>query len=165
MTLIHIHHADSLEVINELTTWIKITSNETLWIVICLITGTVITGLLCLRTLTIKDVCKELFFLSLIIILFYYGNLVWGFAMYFVLWHSAPSIRTQIRHLYGHVTAKHVILYLKDSVLYWIGSIIFLAALHYFLQDKNQLFLTIIVAFLGGITFPHVFVMNTINGK
>lgn len=95
--------------------------------------------------------------------LFLTSTLVWGFAIYFVLWHSVPSMKNQIHHLYGNVNSETILRYIKSSLLYWIAAIVFLAILYYLLKDNEALFLTIIVAFLGGITFPHVFVMHKLN--
>jgi len=38
-----------------------------------------------------------------------------------------------------------------------------LAALYYFFQDKEGLFLSIMIYFLAAITFPHVLVMTKLN--
>lgn len=164
MTLIHIHHKESLPVINELI-WTYLNKDHTKWIVATLVATTFISGFFSLKNLSWIQIITEILFLAFILVLFIYGNLVWGFAVYFVLWHSIPSIKTQITHLYGRVTLMNVYKYISSSLLYWLGAMIFLAVLYYLLRNDNELFLAIVVAFLGGITFPHVFVMNTINRK
>ncbi len=162
MSLIHIHHIDSLPVINELV-WTPLNSDHTYWIVVSLVTVTAISGIIRLRKVGWQRLLIEFLFLLIIYMLFLTSTLVWGFAIYFVLWHSVPSMKNQIHHLYGNVNSETILRYIKSSLLYWIAAIVFLAILYYLLKDNEALFLTIIVAFLGGITFPHVFVMHKLN--
>jgi Brp/Blh family beta-carotene 15,15'-monooxygenase len=91
--------------------------------------------------------------------------LLWGFAIYFILWHSVPSIHSQIVFLEGTVSNFSVKKYILNSLLYWIAALIFLSLLYYFLKEYTSLFLSTIIAFLGGITFPHVIVMNQLHKK
>jgi hypothetical protein len=69
----------------------------------------------------------------------------------------------QIEHLHGEANWNTTIKYLKSSLWYWIAALLFLGGMYYFLHLDKKLFLTILVAFLGGITFPHVIVMNRLH--
>jgi Brp/Blh family beta-carotene 15,15'-monooxygenase len=109
------------------------------------------------------NIIKELFFLLVFFIVFKTASLLWAFSVYFVVWHSIPSLRDQIQYLYGAVNKASFMEYLKTSFLYWMVSIAGLAALYYFFQDNEGLFLTIMIYFLAAITFPHVIVMTRLN--
>ena len=103
---------------------------------------------------------EELFLLLIFALIFYWASLIWAFAIYFVLWHSFPSLDDQIKSLYGSNTKVNLIRYLKSSWLYWLISIIGLGMALYFFRDQKDLFHTIFFAFLAAITLPHVLVMD-----
>ena len=106
---------------------------------------------------------KELFFLLVFFIVFKTASLLWAFSIYFVVWHSIPSLKDQIQFLYGTVNKRSFLQYLKTSFLYWMISMAGLGLLYYFFQDKEGLFLSIMIYFLAAITFPHVIVMTRLN--
>ncbi|MGY8916478.1 MAG: Brp/Blh family beta-carotene 15,15'-dioxygenase, partial [Flavobacteriales bacterium] len=91
------------------------------------------------------------------------ASLLWSFAIYFILWHSLPSLVDQIRFLYGGVTKKNIILYLKTSFVYWAISVIGLALFFLFFGGDSDTFLSFFFSFLAAITFPHVLVMTRLN--
>jgi Brp/Blh family beta-carotene 15,15'-monooxygenase len=160
--LLSINAAQSLPIINDLV----INEINESFLAIAFYTSVIITivlGFTQLRHLKTTDIIKEIMYLIVLYAIFKGCSLIWGFAIYFVLWHSLPSINHQVIHLYGGVTKASLWQYVKSSLLYWIAALIFLAVLYYFLNQKDTLFLTVIVAFLGGITFPHVFVMHKIH--
>jgi Brp/Blh family beta-carotene 15,15'-monooxygenase len=109
------------------------------------------------------NIIKELFFLLVFFIVFKTASLLWAFSIYFVVWHSIPSLKDQIQYLYGTVNKASFMEYLKTSFLYWMVSMAGLAVLYYFFQDNEGLFLTIMIYFLAAITFPHVLVMTRLN--
>ena len=45
---------------------------------------------------------KELFYLFVFSIIFKASSLIWGFALYFIFWHSIPSMIDQIKFLFGN---------------------------------------------------------------
>ena len=102
---------------------------------------------------------KEIFYLVLFLVVFKTASLLWSFAIYFILWHSLPSLVDQIRFLYGDVTKKSIILYLKTSFVYWAISVTGLALLYLFIGKDSDTFEPIFFSFLAAITFPHVLVM------
>jgi Brp/Blh family beta-carotene 15,15'-monooxygenase len=124
-----------------------------------------ISSLKVVKSLSWNMIGREVFYLIILYLLFQTASLLWGFAIYFILWHSIPSIYNQIIFLNGEVSKASVKKYLLNSLIYWIGALVFLAVLYYFLKDYTSLFLSTIIAFLGGITFPHVFVMNQLHKK
>lgn len=162
ITILYIHSDLSLEILNDLITYLI--NKKDLKIVLLASSGvTVLSSIICLRKINFSSIAKELLYLFVFYFIFSNSSLIWSFAIYFILWHSVPSIHHQITHLYGTVTKKNIIVYIKESLLFWLAALLFLGALYYAFQDKTSLFLSIIVAFLGGITFPHVIVMNKIN--
>jgi beta-carotene 15,15'-dioxygenase len=111
-----------------------------------------------------KKLLLELFYLIIFSIIFKVASLIWGFAIYFIVWHSIPSIIDQIKFLYGDFSKTNFITYLKSAIIYWIVSLIGLA-IFYFGFGNEKLFNTLFFSFLAAITFPHVLVMLTMFGK
>lgn len=109
------------------------------------------------------NVLEELAFLVILALVFTVADLLWAFAIYFVLWHSVPSLRDQIHLLHGKAEIKGLKTYLKTSWLYWLASIVGLVVLYLVLQGNNDYFISILVYFLAAITFPHVIVMSRIE--
>jgi beta-carotene 15,15'-dioxygenase len=76
-------------------------------------------------------------------VIFKVGSLIWGFALYFIFWHSIPSLNDQIRFIYGNYSFNNFKLYLKSALAYWLISLLGI----------------VIVSFLAAITFPHAYVI------
>ena len=106
-----------------------------------------------------KKILLELFFLVVFSILFKSSSLIWGFAIYFVIWHSIPSIIDQIKFLNKSFTFQNFFSYCKSAGVYWLVSIIGIAIIYYFYQDE-ELFNALFFSFLAAITFPHTLVIN-----
>jgi Brp/Blh family beta-carotene 15,15'-monooxygenase len=112
-----------------------------------------------------KKMLLEFFYLVLFAILFKSSSLIWGFAIYFVLWHSIPSIIDQIKFLYSNCSFKLFITYCKSALLYWGISILGISVL-YFVFRQEQLFNALFFSFLAAITFPHALVITRMfSGK
>jgi Brp/Blh family beta-carotene 15,15'-monooxygenase len=112
-----------------------------------------------------KKMLSEFFYLVLFAILFKSSSLIWGFAIYFVLWHSIPSIIDQIKFLYGNCSFTLFITYCKSALLYWGISILGISVL-YFVFRQEQLFNALFFSFLAAITFPHALVITRMfSGK
>ena len=103
-------------------------------------------------------VVRELFFILLLFLVFKTSSLILGFAIYFVLWHSIPSILDQTKFLSGDYSIKTILEYLKTAFIYWLISILGLLIAYYFLDES--LFNSIIFIVLFAVTAPHVWVMN-----
>lgn len=119
----------------------------------------VMTLYLFLKTSEIKKIIfLETFLLLIFTVIFKIASLMWGFAIYFVFWHSIPSLVEQVKYLHGNWNKQNFLLYCKSAVWYWVISLIGIAILFYFLENK-KLFEALFFSFLAAITFPHVLVM------
>jgi beta-carotene 15,15'-dioxygenase len=110
-----------------------------------------------------KKVATELFYILVFGVLFFSSSLIWGFALYFVLWHSIPSIVDQINFLHGSFSFTNFIRYFKSALIYWLVSILAIGILYLFLKDE-KIFNAVFFSFLAAITFPHVIVIFKILG-
>ena len=106
---------------------------------------------------------RELFYFVVLYVLFNTADLLWGFAIYFILWHSVPSLRDQIIFLYGKANREGLIRYLKSSWLYWGVSLFGLFLLFFIFQNNTEYLTTILIYCLAAITFPHVIVMSQLE--
>ena len=112
-----------------------------------------------------KTIVYELFLLLVFFIVFSSSNLIWSFAIYFILWHSIPSIVEQLDYLYKEISWKSFLKYIKKSFVVWLISILGIGSLLFFFKDDKQIFLPIIFSFLGAITFAHSFVISKMFKK
>ena len=105
-----------------------------------------------------QKIVEELLYLLVFAILFKVGSLIWGFALYFIFWHSIPSLHDQITFLYGKYSFKNFKLYFKSAFIYWIISLFGIVVLYLFFMDET-IFDALFFSFLAAITFPHAFVI------
>lgn len=112
------------------------------------------------KLLSNSQLFVELFLLAVFGIVFNYANLIWAFAIYFIYWHSIPSIFEQLGYLYGEVSIKTFIKYLRSSSLIWVVSTGSIFLLFYLMRDQEALILPLFFAFLGAITFAHSFIIS-----
>ena len=126
-------------------------------------------GLLLLSFLNFKYLSNQFivqsFLLILLSIVFYNSSLILSFGIYFVFWHSIPSIIEQSQYIYGSNNMTSFLNYFKSSFLYWIISLIGLLLMHYFLKDYQNLLISIFFSFLAAITFPHTLVIFKIKSN
>lgn len=107
----------------------------------------------------------EFFYLVLFTIIFKSSSLIWGFAIYFIVWHSIPSIIDQIKFLNGSYSLKYFITYCRAARIYWLISIIGMTLL-YIIFKEEHLFNALFFSFLAAITFPHSLVITRmLNSK
>lgn len=109
------------------------------------------------------NVLEELFYLLVFFVIFSTASLLWGFCVYFIVWHSIPSLVDQMNFLYGKANRVTLLQYLKSSWIYWSISLIGLFGLYFFLKGNNQFFISVLLYFLAAITFPHVVVMSRLD--
>ena len=109
-----------------------------------------------------KLLMQEFLLLGLLALLFASSNLLFSFGIYFVVWHSLPSLNSQIKFLYdGKVSDKTGYKkYIKASFLYWILALGSLAGVYFFADISREQFLPLFFSFLAAITFPHAIVME-----
>jgi Brp/Blh family beta-carotene 15,15'-monooxygenase len=105
-----------------------------------------------------KTAIEELLYLTVFAILFKVGSLIWGFALYFIFWHSIPSLQDQVRFLYGNYSFGAFKLYIKSAFIYWIISILGIILLYLWVKDEI-IFNALFFSFLAAITFPHAWVI------
>jgi Brp/Blh family beta-carotene 15,15'-monooxygenase len=112
-----------------------------------------------------NEIVVNIVYLILFGIIFRNANLIWAFAIYFIVWHSLPSIKEQICFLYGDYSIKNFVRYFKSAFIYWIFSLLGISLLYFFFRDQ-EIFKALFFSFLAAITFPHTLVimkMQNIN--
>ena len=102
---------------------------------------------------------REFLYLVLLFFVFNTSSLILGFAIYFILWHSIPSIIHQIEFISGNLNKRNVISYVKKALIYWVISIAGLLFL-YQLLPEIKLLATVIFVILFAVTAPHTWVMH-----
>ena len=129
-----------------------------------LITTTLMSIVMHFKRLITFNFFEEIILIILLFIIFNIASLIAGFAIYFIIWHSIPSLRDQIVELHSDFNKITILLYLKNSALYWLISIVSLFILYYVVND-DKLFISLFFSFLSAITFPHVLVMFNLFRK
>ncbi|MBC7556535.1 MAG: Brp/Blh family beta-carotene 15,15'-dioxygenase [Chryseobacterium sp.] len=109
-------------------------------------------------------VILEVFYLIVFAIIFKTAALLWGFAIYFIFWHSIPSMIDQAQYLYGSWNRDNFIKYCKSAFWFWLISLFGIAILYFVFKDE-KLFEAMFFAFLAAITVPHVWVIISMFGK
>lgn len=107
---------------------------------------------------TISVLFKEFFYLCLLSLVFKTSSLILGFAIYFIFWHSIPSLLNQVTFIYGDLTKESVKNYIKKAFIYWVISVFGLFILYKIIPEIN-LFSSIIFVLLFAVTAPHTWVM------
>jgi Brp/Blh family beta-carotene 15,15'-monooxygenase len=111
-----------------------------------------------------KNIAFELLYVLVFTIIFKVGSLIWAFAIYFIFWHSIPSLNDQIKFLYGEVSRNNFKTYFKSAFIYWLISMFGIVVL-YFLLKEYKIFDSIFFSFLAAITFPHIIVITKVLEK
>lgn len=106
---------------------------------------------------------KELFFIVIFFVVFKTASLLWGFTIYFILWHSIPSLYDQIFFLHGHINKSSFRSFVVTSLPYWLISVVGLLFLLFIFRDNFEKSLAFFFSFLAAITFPHVLVIKKLN--
>lgn len=109
---------------------------------------------------TRKHLFAEILFFSLLFLLTINSTLIFGFAIYFIFFHSLLSIKDQVKFIYNNNKPENIKKYILSAIPYFILAIVFLI-LFYLLTDLGTTdILPIIFTFLAAITFPHVLVIE-----
>ncbi|MEL6812594.1 MAG: Brp/Blh family beta-carotene 15,15'-dioxygenase [Bacteroidota bacterium] len=117
------------------------------------------------RSLSMNTVLFEVFLILVFSVVFKVASLIWAFAIYFIIWHSVPSILEQLSYLYGDRSAKALLRYVRASWLIWVVSVTGIFGIYYWIADSDTLFYPIFFALLGAITFAHVFTISKMFGS
>ena len=132
----------------------------TLFVILLLITTYAINK----KQIPVKSVLKEVFSLLVFAVIFNSSSLIWGFTIYFIFWHSIPSLLDQIRFIYGDLKKNSVLKYIKAALPYWLVSLVGIALLFLIFKDEKH-FHSLFFAFIAAVTFPHAIVMLTMFSK
>jgi Brp/Blh family beta-carotene 15,15'-monooxygenase len=107
----------------------------------------------------IRNFILEIFKLLIFALIFQVSTLIWGFTIYFILWHSIPSLFEQITYIYGDFNKENAIDYARKAFPYWFFSIIGIVILYLVFNDSRLIY-TIFFSFIAAVTFPHTIVIN-----
>ena len=114
----------------------------------------------CIKSLTFRQVLlQEFFYLLVFAVVFKVSSLIWGFTIYFIFWHSIPSLYEQVKFLYKAFNKATILKYCKNAVPYWVASIIGILIVYLFFKDQT-IFYAIFFSFIAAVTFPHALVIN-----
>ena len=101
----------------------------------------------------------ELFYLIIFVIIFKVSTLIWGFTIYFIFWHSIPSLFEQIKFIYGDFNKNTVLKYSAKAFPFWLFSVIGIGIMYFIFKDLTM-FYAIFFSFIAAVTFPHSIVIN-----
>ena len=118
----------------------------------------------CTKILNLGSIFKELFSVVILAVIFNSSSLIWGFSIYFILWHSIPSLLDQVSFIYGDLKKENVLKYVKNAFPYWLVSIIGMTLLFLLFKHEKH-FYTLFFAFIAAVTFPHAIVMLSMFSK
>lgn len=158
--ILYLNASDAISIINQMT-GVTVTLDILRWVLL-------ISSIVTLATAVIVylnqkfNIVLELFYLVLFLIVFFASNLIWSFALYFIFWHSLPSLADQVQYLYKDLSKETIVKYLKDSFIYWLISVVGFFVLVQFFKDNATVMFSFFFSFLAAITFPHVLVMHRI---
>jgi Brp/Blh family beta-carotene 15,15'-monooxygenase len=102
--------------------------------------------------------------LALFLVLFSTTSLLWSFSVYFVLWHSIPSLSEQAQVLYPHVD-RPIATFVRMAFPYWLLAMIGFGLAIYFFSENTSSLVSLFFAFLAAITIPHVAVIFWMHQK
>ena len=154
---------DVSKIIYDITT-ILITENQFLLFFIISFSGLCLSLIFFYKEI-IRQLSTQLVLIVLLSLLFYSSDLMLSFAVYFVFWHSIPSIVEQTNYIFGQNNYTSFIRYFKKAFIYWIVSMVGLVVFFYFLKDDQALLTSVFFSFLAAITLPHTLVIFRIKIK
>ena len=159
MLLFSFNKQSVIQIVNKITN-IIVTEHEISVALLITIGVFLVNSILLMKTSTSfkKNAIEQLFYLLLLCIIFKVSGLIWGFTIYFIFWHSIPSLYDQIKFLYGNYSFSNFKKYFISAFIYWITSLLGISVL--FLISKDWvIFDALFFSFLAAITFPHAIVI------
>ncbi len=112
-----------------------------------------------------KNAIEQFFYLLILAIVFKASSLIWGFTIYFIFWHSIPSLHDQIIFLYRGSSWVNFKKYCRTAFIYWLISLLGIFGLYYIAKDL-LMFDALFFSFLASITFPHcIVILNMFQKK
>ena len=113
-----------------------------------------------------KQLLHQLALLVVMLLVFFTYELLPAFAIYFVFFHSIPSIIEQSDYLFGDSTkAENFKKFLLKGAVYWLLAIVFLVVMYLILKNSVDFSLAIFFSFLAAITFPHLLVIYKMKSE
>ena len=106
-----------------------------------------------------KQILQQTILFIVMLLVFSFFDLLPAFAVYFVFFHSIPSIIEQAEYLFEESSVNSFKLFILRGLAYWVLAIVFLLVLYLIVKDRIDLSLGIFFSFLAAITFPHVLVI------
>jgi Brp/Blh family beta-carotene 15,15'-monooxygenase len=156
-------HADEVILILQKITQLELTSNLFKYALIASILITFVLFIMLQNKKVLEiNILEEALLLILFLVIFSNATLLWSFSIYFIVWHSLPSLKDQLLLLYGNVNRRSILNYLKSSFIYWFIAIIGIILLIYIFSENDYDFYTFSAALLFSITFPHIIVISKI---
>lgn len=159
MLLFYFNKIEVIKIILQITTF-EITSSKIDLVLIAVLISVSTTSYLLGRSSENfrGSIIEQLFYVGLLCIIFKVSSLIWGFTIYFIFWHSIPSLNDQIIFLYVKFTIANFKKYFKSAFLYWFISLVGIGFL-YILAKDILIFDALFFSFLASITFPHAIVI------
>lgn len=163
--LFQAHQLEVIELIGSIT-GVQLSENFLFWMPFVLLGTVILYGLLLMPAdrPTLFN-AQDLLYIVVFFVVFNATSLLWAFAIYFIIWHSLPSLMAQISHLYGDISHLNMMRYLRSSLGYWIISLIGIFGIYWFFSIDEQNFLPLFFPILAALTFPHVYVMTKMGPK
>ena len=106
------------------------------------------------------NILWELLLLGVLGFVFHYNTTLWGFTIYFILWHSIPSLLDQLTFLYGDISFTSLYHYVKSAAWYWLACIALVAFFKLFHLRFDD---TLLVILGASVTIPHILVIFNVN--
>lgn len=164
--LLSLNFTASQEIIYEITNSMVPLKVFQVVLIFCSILLILLGGFLYKRRLGVSErLWRELLILAILAAIFEFSNIIWGFAIYFIIWHSIPSIRSQVLYLFNDTSNRSFYKYFKMSFFYWFFSICAFLILIFVFQNQKKLLLSILFPFIAALTFPHAFVIKAMFNK
>ena len=156
-TLFYFHRNEVIEIVFMISNFIVI-EDFFKWLLITSILLTVISLLINYKRVK-SQILNQIILFPFLMIVFSQLSLFNSFAVYFVIYHSIPSIMEQTNFLYGSSTFPMLKKYFITALPYWITALIGLLVFYLIFSINFTFSLDIFFSFLAAITFPHVIVI------
>lgn len=152
---------NNLKIVNEVLPSFNVNPLEHRYLVLALIVFSILYSLFILYFKNLrKYLFNETIFFSLLFLLTINTTLIFGFAIYFIFFHSLLSIKDQIKFIYDDDNPKNIKKYISNSMPYFILALTFLLICYVVVDLDTINLLPITFTFLAAITFPHVLVIE-----
>ncbi|MGB7395887.1 MAG: Brp/Blh family beta-carotene 15,15'-dioxygenase [Pricia sp.] len=125
---------------------------------------TLLFGMCCLRKVKVLDLLRIQSELILFFFAFEALDLLASFTLFFVFWHSIPSIISQIKGIRHHQKAYGLKEYLTDAGPIYVISVLSALALLLF-SEYRPVFLEYIIVISACITLPHIAVITLFHNR